>query len=70
MVELERESDGFLKSFDFKIAERALKDAGKFPGKYWKLPEHSTYKFSNGSLIVKAVNKPKKEFSRIASSVD
>lgn len=64
MIELERESDGFIKSFPFPVAERALRERKLKPKvKTWKLPDNSDYKFSDsGSLIKKAIKKPKKNY--------
>lgn len=63
MIELERNRDGFLKSFPIQIAQKALMDAkGLKPlGKnYWKLPEDSTHKVDKSGLIVLKAKKSKK----------
>lgn len=65
MIELERSSDGFLKSCSEKVAKKAL---SKSKGRklrnqnYWKLPEDSNYKLDkDGLLIPKAIAPGKKD---------
>ena len=58
MIELERVSNGFLKSFDIKVAKRILKDAKRLPKvQLWRLPVDSDFKFSDGVIIRKAKKK-------------
>lgn len=57
MIVLVKDKDGTKQEFKERTAERILRDAIMYKKKgvkYWSLPDDSEFKFSNGSLIMKA----------------
>lgn len=60
MIELEKSNNGYVKSFQLKLAEKILRQSvdQKSRGQtYWKLKEDSNYKLKDGFLVEKARKK-------------
>lgn len=55
MIELERSTDGFIKSFKQSVAQKAIFDSVGQKERnqgYWKIPEDSDHKLDKDGLIV------------------